>query len=555
MSAFHRAQDGSLTLLSLLLFVVMFLLGGLAVDMLIYENSRARLQNVADRAALAAADLDQQLDPEAVVQSYFDKEGLGDMLTGVEVTSDRTGRTVTARAATPVRTMFMRMVGTTELPASAAATANESRSNIEISLVLDNSGSMATTDGSDGQTRLEKLKRATSTFLDTLYQGEADPEITVSVIPYSTQVNAGPHLLGGLNTTEDHAFSHCLDFRPEDFATTQLDQSAAYQQGGHYDPFNSGETPGWWTCRPESSQHILPLASDPARIMDQVNSLIASGQTSLDIGAKWGAGLLDPTSNGLVRRIADEAGIDPRNLDRPFAHDDAGAIKVLVLMTDGINTFHYQMRPHLVSGDSDMHLGDGRLEDILFDTPGLTPAVSRAEIDAWGLADREIEILARALRESGDEDGDGLSDEGYWLRDTYVDGVRVLRRQFVAAVPGASRVMQWNEIWNRMTVNFYAAEYVYRPRSDYGAYRGLLDGAYDTVTGNIKDTQLFQVCDAVKAQGVVVYTVGVHSDSHSRQVLSNCASTENFFLDVTSDDMEDAFRRIAQSVVKLRLTQ
>ena len=67
LSWFRKAEDGSLTLLALLLVVMMIMMGGLAVDIMRYEATRTTLQNTLDRATLASASLRQTLDPEAVV--------------------------------------------------------------------------------------------------------------------------------------------------------------------------------------------------------------------------------------------------------------------------------------------------------------------------------------------------------------------------------------------------------------------------------------------------------------------------------------------------------
>jgi Flp pilus assembly protein TadG len=72
---FRREEDGSIILFSLFLFVLMILIGGMAVDLMRFETRRVHVQNTLDSAMLAAADLDQDLDPEAVVRDYFAKAG------------------------------------------------------------------------------------------------------------------------------------------------------------------------------------------------------------------------------------------------------------------------------------------------------------------------------------------------------------------------------------------------------------------------------------------------------------------------------------------------
>ena len=55
---FWREQDGSLLILSVLIFLTMVVTSALTLDFMRQESARQRIQNTADRAALAAADRD-----------------------------------------------------------------------------------------------------------------------------------------------------------------------------------------------------------------------------------------------------------------------------------------------------------------------------------------------------------------------------------------------------------------------------------------------------------------------------------------------------------------
>ena len=76
---FAHEQSGSMVVFTLFILAMMLMVGGMAVDMMRFENYRARLQNAMDRAVLAAADLDACLDPEyspeATVTDFIAKAG------------------------------------------------------------------------------------------------------------------------------------------------------------------------------------------------------------------------------------------------------------------------------------------------------------------------------------------------------------------------------------------------------------------------------------------------------------------------------------------------
>ena len=52
---YRQDEDGSLIMFSLFIFLAMLMFGGIAVDLMLYENRRTHIQNSTDRAVLAAA--------------------------------------------------------------------------------------------------------------------------------------------------------------------------------------------------------------------------------------------------------------------------------------------------------------------------------------------------------------------------------------------------------------------------------------------------------------------------------------------------------------------
>ncbi len=159
-----RAEDGNLTIFALCLFVLMAMIGGVAVDLMRYEAMRTSLQNTLDRATLAAASLSQQLDAEDVVTDYFDKAGLAEYLRAVSVEEGLNYREVVADARASTNPFFLHMIGVKEMDAPGHSMAEQRMTNVEIVLVLDVSGSMATV-SPNGLTRLVNLRNAANEFV------------------------------------------------------------------------------------------------------------------------------------------------------------------------------------------------------------------------------------------------------------------------------------------------------------------------------------------------------------------------------------------------------
>ncbi len=138
---FARAEDGIMTIWVLVMIMLMVMVGGIQLDFMRHQMERSRLQAVSDRAVLAAADLDQTLAPKAVVADYFAKSGMSSFLSNVTVAEGLNFRTVTVDASKEMETPYLRKFGIESLTVPARSVAEERVANVEISLVLDISGS------------------------------------------------------------------------------------------------------------------------------------------------------------------------------------------------------------------------------------------------------------------------------------------------------------------------------------------------------------------------------------------------------------------------------
>ncbi|MGY3437420.1 MULTISPECIES: pilus assembly protein TadG-related protein [unclassified Marinovum] len=185
---FWQDETGNATIVSVYMSLAILLTTGAAIDVMRYEAVRTKMQHVLDRAVLAAADLDQMGDPTAVANEYVAKAGVAGALTNVTVQQGSNYREVAATGETNVDTFFMRLGGINTLNAPAASTAEEKIANVEISLVLDISGSMR------WNSRMENLKPAAKAFVDKVLTDESNGITTLNVVPYAGTVNPGPEM-------------------------------------------------------------------------------------------------------------------------------------------------------------------------------------------------------------------------------------------------------------------------------------------------------------------------------------------------------------------------
>lgn len=330
---FGKDESGVMTMFGIMMLMMMLLVGGVGVDLMRNEMERTRLQSTVDRAVLAAADLDQTRDPELVVADYFDKAGMSSYLSNVTVDEGLNYRIVTANARTVTPTQFMRLMGVDELPVPAISTAEERIANVEVSMVLDISGSMAQND------KMQNLRSAARSFIDTVVREETEDLVSVSLVPYSEHVNVGWDIFSRMPKVHRHNYSYCLEMPSSAFNSASIDMTMTYDQMQHfqwnYDGSNNARDDT--VCPRYASEQITPFSQNAQALKSQIDNLQPRAGTSIFLGMKWAVGLLDPSMRPIVSSLANAGAVDATFADRPVGYDDEETLKTVVLMTDGQN--------------------------------------------------------------------------------------------------------------------------------------------------------------------------------------------------------------------------
>ncbi|MEM6310488.1 MAG: TadE/TadG family type IV pilus assembly protein [Pseudomonadota bacterium] len=346
---FREDERGVATIFACFMIMMMVLVGGIGVDLMRNEMERVRLQNTLDRAVLAAADLDQTLTPHEVVADYFAKSGFPGQPGTVTVDEGLNYRIVTASASTDHETQFMHLMGVDELSIPAAGTAEERISKVEVSLVVDISGSMGS------NSRINNLRDASHEFVEQLIREETEDLISISLIPYSEHVNAGPELFNALpNKIHRHDYSHCVEFPSTDFDTTKLSSTHYYDQMQHFQwYYSSWNAVDNTTCPRRDYEEIQAFSQNEADLDNQISQLQPRAQTSIFLGMKWAAALLDPDSQNVITNMVNAGHVDSVFNGRPAAYDDPETLKTIVVMTDGVNTSSYRIEGWAYDSNSD----------------------------------------------------------------------------------------------------------------------------------------------------------------------------------------------------------
>lgn len=511
---FWTETCGTLVVWFLFMVVGILMAVGLGIDTFRTEGVRLQLQHTVDRAILAAADLDQERDPEEVVRDYVERAGLPRDAVQVRANETSGQKTVEAQIVGNVDTILTDLIGLDSMVAPAYGSATDALVEVDISLILDNSGSM----GWNNNRRLNLLKPAAKDFVDAVIKpgpGGVSP-VSISLVPFATQVNAGPVLGGALNMTDEHTYSHCAEFAPTSYSDEAIDPALPLQRAGHFDrsTFNAPVTTFGVVCPFDASRHILPWSQDTDALKAQIDSMWAGGNTSIDIATKWGAALLDPAFQPVLSELAGQGDVNANLIGRPYAYGGGGQRqKVLVVMSDGENTQQWRLNDAYASGPSPVYKEPG------------TGIVSYFDADRG-----QYFVFDNAAITS--------SSTGTW--------------QDAPAGGDEAAQMTWPEVWNAWSVRRFARDIKQKAiGGDWGSYA---NAVYSTQGASAKRTRTREICAAARAQGVIIYSIGMDTYGEGDAVLSACAGDSLRFFDVEAKDIGAAFSSIARQINQLRLT-
>lgn len=570
--AFARDENGAIVGFGIFLFLIILMVGGIGVDVMHSEMKRTKLQHTLDRAVLAAADMDQTRDPQTVVEDYFEKSGMSDFLTNVDPSSALTYRTVSATASWPHATSFMKMVGVDSLSVPASATAEERIGNVEISMVLDVSGSMG------NNSKMSNLKVAAKEFVQTMDDNTEDGTLSISIVPYASQVSVPDGVFEHMNVQGENAFSNCLNFDDADYQSASMSATTEYDRTMHFSYTSSSydnrdnnpahELTSSIDRKDMPSRDIAIMQNDTAALKTYIDGLSATGNTSVEIGMKWGTALVDPAFNSVVENLVDQDPAEDADngmvkkvfADRPYSYGENQSLKVVVVMTDGVNTKHHRVTDGNREGDSPVWYNEQ--EDFY----SIYLGEDTADDDGDGVYDEPMYYWPSEQRFVDHAYGEGVytaTETTYeWECKSYRRNGNCKRYKKVAKTtevtvnePGSAEVVTYPDLWAYTTPK-YVADEIFAPLLGESAARSSwYYNAIEEISYDAKDDDTKLICDAAKAQGIVVYAIGFEAPDHAQDVLRDCASSDSHYFNAYGLEIKDTFAAIATSIRQLRLTQ
>ncbi len=497
---FGRNERGVIAIIVALAFVPMVLATGAAVDFARASLVKARLGVALDAAGLAVGASDpNSADLQNVLQNFFDANFPTQALvtpTGLGMTIE--GGEISLSASARVETTFLKIINKNFFDVEVTAKVTRETTGLEVVLVLDNTGSMASNN------KIFSLKVASQDLIDVLFGEETEPEkLHVGLVPFVTTVNIGAQNEAVVNFPTpdnqyppniDNAWKGCVEARqfPNDVRDTFI---AGNLLQGEWSPY-------YW----EAETYYSPTLSNVLR-------------SSSCRSRWWRPPNPQPIALPPLPRPTGRSG------DPAFTGNDFRSLDITPSTTRGPN----QACPDPITP----------LTNIRVD---LEAAI--AQMQPWSGNGTMVNLGAVwGLR---------VLSPGAPFTEGLPFGTEGNRKAMIILTDG---INIFSSVSSRCTGTNP------RYSSQYTGYGYLSEGRLGTTNRAAAQTELNNrfatVCQNIKDTGIIVYTIVFQLDDPPTQALfQTCASdADKYFNSPSAEDLRTAFRAIAAELSNLRISQ
>jgi Flp pilus assembly protein TadG len=520
---FTRESKGNVAILFGICAIPLAIAIGAAIDYGRALIVQERMASAADSAALAIGSWTglTQAELKTKAQQYFDANYQTVIGSPSNIDVSFTGDDIHVAVTASVPTTFMRIADIDHLDMHAQATITKKERNIELVLVLDTTGSMA----SGG--KLTALKSAAKQMVTTLFEGnDTSSNVKIGVVPFAAAVNIGT---GNLNSGWlDKATYTAAAAAADPIPFEDLTKPAGVSPLNMYSP--AGLTNRSWAgCVRERSggngapyelTDDAPSAGTPATLWapyfapdepDAGSGTTYSNQYVCDDPAKsWSsctggtftATCVTGTSSGDNRRQCSTSKYAGKSVSSTTTGPDFNCPPTAITpMTSTQATINTAIDALTAKGSTVIPAG------LLWGWRAISPTVPFTEGAAYN-DDKYVKAIV-----------------------LLTDGENDVNQQ----APGVDK-------------------------SSYGAFGyaknghlGNLDGSNANAT---VDAKTLAVCSAIKGKNIQLYTIGFLVTTASQTLLQACATkTDMFYNSPTTAQLAGIFQDIAQGLSELRIAQ
>jgi Flp pilus assembly protein TadG len=578
-----QAEEGGVLLVVALAAMAVIGATGVAVDIGRGQMVQAKLQNSVDAAGLAAGSTLNTSDLTAVATKYialnFAQGNLGATLGTVTSSLSQDKQVLTVNASATLPTTLMKIFGNNSMTVNATTEVTRASMGMEVSLVLDITGSMWTSNN------YIKQREAAAAMINVLYgDRETVPNLWVSVVPYVTSVN-----ISSQSKATQWLTNYDLSRYPAGYPAGAVKwKGCVEERATPLDVSDDAPVAGtgaaevatrwnmfFWSSTGPATQNVN-FASNPVNnqtlSINGVTWTFVTGAPTTNqtrIGANLNTTLTSLATDLMAARVS-----NPALLGANYVN--SGGTR-LAITNVGDNTWLNTLTNVVTINEAVNYQNSGA-------SGGLGPNISCGD-PVLPLTASKTTVLNKInslhpWRKGGTMSNVGLAWgwrmispkwRGLWDADL-VGGQVKLPMDYNTPLMQKVLIIETDGI-----NNFFKSASTTPPYSDYSAMLRLNTTANggradinttSNATGiaalNAKTTAL---CNAIKAQGVLIYTVtfglGNSADENTaRNLFRNCATDPSYYFDVDSGvpgatqvDLTTAFKTIGDSLANLRISK
>jgi Flp pilus assembly protein TadG len=510
---FVQSRRGNITIIFGLCMIPVSMIGLAAIDFNRASSIKMQLQDALDAATLAAARSNAAT--TADIQSIGDQalRGNVDSFAAASLSSDtftlNADGTVSSTAAMDVKPLIASMFLGSDMNVTAATQVVRNNNKIELALVLDNTGSMS----QNG--KLGNLQTAANNLIDTMTAAakrSVDPNtIKMSLVPFSMTVRVG----------SSYQNSNWMDQTGQAPINDQIFTTASGTQHANRFTLFQQMNVSWAGCvesrqQPYDVQDTAPAVSNAATLFtpyfapDEPDPQ-ASGKNG-NFGTFYNNYITDGTyssSNWKIPQgsITKYNGATPKsgnNSSTGYAYGpNAGCqMQPLVRLTTNLASLKTTVNAMTAVGDTNIPMG------LVWGWHTISPNAPFGDGASYGTA-KLTKIVILMTDGQNENTPNSNNNASYYSGDGYIWQNRL-------GITSGTTAQRQTAIDNRLTL----------------------------------------LCQNMKAQGIVIYTVRVEVTSGSSTVLQNCASQPSYFFNVTdSSNLNNVFQTIAGQIANMHLSQ
>jgi Flp pilus assembly protein TadG len=521
------------------------------IDLSRVSVQKRQLQDALDAATLMAARstaaTDDDLDVVGDAALVAEMDGLGVTLTrdNSTFTLGANNTVVGSVQNVAIKPIISNLWNNSDTNVSAGATVMRSVNKLEVALVLDNTGSMGSTLGS-GTKKIDALIDASKSLVDVLAGAAArateTDAVKISVVPFSMTVKIGSVYKN--ETTWLTGTMPATGYGPDVFATNQNRFTLLSNLGL-----------SWAGCvesrpAPYDVTDDAPAASVPASMF--VPYFAPDEPDDNTVGVKQSS----------TTRYRDVRAVN--NPANPIKNN---------WLPDGVTPNATSLTAWSSRSTPAAKYGTGNKGNVINAAKtgttygpnagcGLTSLMRLTNVRATTDRDLVKTKLGQMIADGNTNVAMGLAWGWHTLSNNapFADGVDPLSTEgkkttkvIVLLTDGDNT----NDAYNNPNNSIYTGYgYIAQGRLKNASGTSLTATSSALNRRDAIDHREKLLCDNAKAEGVMIYAIGVGVSNHSRTILQNCASKLDMYYDVTdADELTPVFNTIAGSIQNLRITK